>query len=472
MYSTFRTKLAAWTVYLMVALLVLMMYSWSVLMVAGNPAKFGKAGRVAFGIAWFPTTVVEAWREAVSIVSGAEKTRYLSVPRPNFDPEGFRAVELPAGEQLSELIVRGDVAAADRGWRLLAGVMELDGSPGAVAVLLAPDLSVRQIWKLDEDEVEVANKASPAHRVLHGFQILPDGSVAFAFDDGSALQRRDFCDRAMWIQPGQLHHSIDLTEDGRYIWTLREGGFARPGASAGPENPPNTGAVKLDLRTGEILQEIGVADLIDANPGLGIFELGRRDESAVETNIPGVQGFWPHDPVHFNDADPLPQSLASAFPQFQAGDLLLSARNLNTIVVVDPDTLRIKWHHTGGMMRQHDPDWQPDGTISVYDNAMGMGASRIVSISPQTNQVRVTFAGSQTGFYSRIRGKHMRSDRGDLILSSPQQGRALEVGPDGQPVLEFFNLKPGTDDQNFVLTEYLWISENALNLDEKTCSNI
>lgn len=51
MYSTFRTKLAAWTVYLMVALLVLMMYSWSVLMVAGNPAKFGKAGRVAFGIA-------------------------------------------------------------------------------------------------------------------------------------------------------------------------------------------------------------------------------------------------------------------------------------------------------------------------------------------------------------------------------------------------------------------------------------
>ena len=107
----------------------------------------------------------------------------------------------------------------------------------------------------------------------------------------------------MWIQPGQFHHSIDLTEDGRYIWTLREGGFARPGASAGPENPPNTGAVKLDLRTGEILQEIGVADLIDANPGLGIFELGRRDESAVETNIPGVQGFWPHDPVHFNDAD-------------------------------------------------------------------------------------------------------------------------------------------------------------------------
>ena len=101
---------------------------------------------------------------------------------------------------------------------------------------------------LDEDEVEVANKASPAHRVLHGFQILPDGSVAFAFDDGSALQRRDFCDRAMWIQPGQFHHSVDLTEDGRYLHDPAHRRPARAGAEAGLEDWRDTAGNRRRLR--------------------------------------------------------------------------------------------------------------------------------------------------------------------------------------------------------------------------------
>jgi len=58
------------------------------------------------------------------------------------------------------------------------------------------------------------------------------------------------------------------------------------------------------------------------------------------------------------------------------------------------------------MRGQHDPDFQPDGVITVFDNRPGgrpgsenryrgaMGGSRIPSIDPQTRARRTVFDGA------------------------------------------------------------------------------
>lgn len=464
-------RLAIWLGAAMAGFLALSLFSWITVQAFLEPGRFGAAGRVALQVASLPGYVAQAWDQARMLASGEEATKFLSVPRADIDEVGFRPVTLPDGRPLSGLLVKGDVARADRGWRLLGGAMELEGEADNVAVLLDPGLTVRTIWKLDEAEVAVEDKARASRRMLHGLQVLPDGSLIHTFDHGSAMQRRDACNRVAWVAPGQYHHSLNLSGDGASVWGLRDQGFASAFAPGDPAAPPQTGLVRLDATTGKVLDEISLEQLVAANPGLGLFELARKDENAVETNSAEVIGEWATDPMHFNDIEPLPPEMAAAFPQFAVGDLLVSARDINTVMVIDPETHKVKWHHTGDMLRQHDPDWRADGTITVYDNAMGLGVSRIIAIDPKTQLVGIAYDGAGDGFYSRIRGRHMRTARGDLAVASPQQGRAFEIGADGAKVLEFLNRSPVEPDKNFVLTEYIWLPETALNPGVFACSN-
>lgn len=459
-------KLATGLGLALLGFLVLMLFSWTALKSVMQPDRSGALGRVAVRVASFPWVVEKAWDEAMGLLSGEALTRNLSVPRPEFDPAGFRPVRLADGTPLSDLMVRGSPAGADRGWRLLSGAMHLHGRPAHVVALLDPDLTVARLWTVDETGVPGADPNGAANILLHGLTLLPDQSIVFAFDNGAALQRRDACNRPVWVAPGRYHHMVTPGIDGRTIWALRDGGFAAEGPDP---TAPDTGFVQLDLATGTVRDEIGVGAMMAANPRLGLFELGRFDHSKVKTNAAGIIGTWMNDPFHFNDVDPLTPAMADAFPAFEAGDLLVSARNLNTVLVLDPDTRKIRWVRTGGMLRQHDPDWQADGTVSVLDNGMGTGVSRIIAIDPDRSGTSVLHDGAETGFYTRIRGKHMRTARGDLAIVSPQQGRALEIGADGAPVLEFFNLKPGSDDEVFVLSEYLWLPETAITAKEDTC---
>ena len=88
---------------------------------------------------------------------------------------------------------------------------------------------------------------------------------------------------------------------------------------------------------------------------------------------------WFEDPFHANDVEALKLSMAEAFEGagFVAGDLLISLRELNLVGVIDPRTQVFRWFRHGPWFKQHDPDFQADGTITVDDNRIGLGASSV-----------------------------------------------------------------------------------------------
>ena len=97
---------------------------------------------------------------------------------------------------------------------------------------------------------------------------------------------------------------------------------------------------------------------------------------------------------------------------------------------------------------------------------MSRDYSRIVRITPFTNQVEVAFDGRANDFYTRIRGNHQFTAPGNLLVASTQQGRAFEVDPDGQVVFEVYSTRPGSDEYNYPLSDAQWFPLDTVDLEK------
>lgn len=440
---------------LLCGLLFTALVAWSVRSTLQGSTTSGPLGRVAVAVAGFPTTAMQALREARDYGTGDFRDLAVSLPREKRpDAPGFAPLESDIAIGLDGPAIRVTGATVP-GWRFFSGTFQFDGTPRHAALLMSPELRVVRHWLLEEPEFE-GLELRPPHRVApHGIELLPDGSVIASFDHGETLQRLDACGDRVWSLAGRHHHAVTLTEGGDTVWTLRD----------------RRRFVEIAVADGTILREIDIFDIMAANPlvdPLGMRRLDWQDDIA-NMNTRNATSTWLEDRFHFNDVDPLPASLADRFPMFEAGDLVISARSLNLVLVFDPDTLEIKWWRNGAVRRQHDPDWMETGEIMVYDNRMNLDYSRIVAIDPATYAVRTLHDGQESGFYSRVRGKQQPRSDGSIVITAPQQGHAFEISPDGEITFEIVNAKPGTDDQNYAIMELIWFPEDALNPEAWTC---
>src|SRR3954447_14981936 len=138
--------------------------------------------------------------------------------------------------------------------------------------------------------------------------------------------------------------------------------------------------------------------------------------------------------------------MAGAFPSFAPGDLMVSLRNLDTIAVLDRDTHLVKWRMTGPFLRQHDPDFLPNGHILVLDNRKGgrareFGPSRVLEIDPARREVVWSYQGSERApFYTDAQGKLQFLQNGYILVAETQAGRVFEVSrASGRVVWEWVN---------------------------------
>lgn len=60
--------------------------------------------------------------------------------------------------------------------------------------------------------------------------------------------------------------------------------------------------------------------------------------------------------------------MADSYPLFEAGDLLISMRNLDLVLVLDPEARTIRWHREDPWIQQHDPDFVRFGGIGILEN--------------------------------------------------------------------------------------------------------
>jgi len=128
-------------------------------------------------------------------------------------------------------------------------------------------------------------------------------------------------------------------------------------------------------------------------------------------------------------------------------------RKLNLIIVLDPITKKVKWHQTGPWLRQHDPEFRPDGRISIFNNNVYRTAyvkgktvlstpytTNIIAVDPVSRETEVVF-GEKPGqeMLNVSRGQHELLENDGILITEFDAGRVLEVDADGQVIWEYVN---------------------------------
>jgi hypothetical protein len=156
--------------------------------------------------------------------------------------------------------------------------------------------------------------------------------------------------------------------------------------------------------------------------------------------------------VHLNKIEELSSAIANDFILFEAGDLAISLREQNLIMVINPNTGIIKWWRIGPWLRQHDPEFIPSGKIIVFNNnlySMSLNkfsdenrlyASNIVEFDFASNEHRIIFGGREgQELHTILRGKLELSPNGGLLVTEFEGGRVFETDSNGRIIWEYIN---------------------------------
>ncbi|MER5389076.1 arylsulfotransferase family protein [Saccharopolyspora sp. NPDC002686] len=186
----------------------------------------------------------------------------------------------------------------------------------------------------------------------------------------------------------------------------------------------------------------GVVQEIDIATGAVLLDWRSLDHVALdESTVPLPEDpAAPYDYLHLNsiteDAD---------------GNLLISARHTDTIYQVDRATGDVRWRLGGKrsdfaadpdavFARQHDARWQPDGTMSLFDNAASepgpVSRGLVLAVDQEARTARVVREFKHPGGGTSVsQGDHQVLPGGNSFVGWGSQPEFTEFDQNGEVVL-------------------------------------
>lgn len=247
---------------------------------------------------------------------------------------------------------------------------------------------------------------------------------------GYGMVKLDRDSNIIWSYDGRTHHQFDVGPDGK-IYALTHEFVDDEVEQFGHLKRPRLEDFLVVLSPeGEELKKIRLVNSVA--------------ESDYRQMLYTVASYSLADPLHANAIKYIPPEAAANFPFAEEGQILLSFRELNGIVVLDPDTEDLVWATRGPWLGQHDAEVLPSGNILLFDNFANYrkpeGASRVIEFDPRTFKIVWQYAGTpEMPLDSTIRSDQQRLENGNTLITESDGGRIVEVTPDGEIVWEMVN---------------------------------
>jgi len=128
------------------------------------------------------------------------------------------------------------------------------------------------------------------------------------------------------------------------------------------------------------------------------------------------------------------------------GNLLLSFRDISTVVMINRQTGAISWKlGAPPLAGQHAPYMLANGNVLLFDNGphrldQSFPHSRVIEIDPATKAIVWKFQEPRVAdFFSPRLSNAQRLPNGNTLINEGWFGRFFEVAPEGDVVWEYVN---------------------------------
>jgi hypothetical protein len=154
--------------------------------------------------------------------------------------------------------------------------------------------------------------------------------------------------------------------------------------------------------------------------------------------------FREEDLTHVNSVQVLPDNpwFRDGDNRFRPGNLLISARHLDAVYIVDRENGRIVWRYGTDLDWQHEavmngPHLPGAGHILIFNNRnhAAQRDSRVIELDPRDG--RIVWSYSHDTFFTDIAGVAQKLPNGNVLITSSRGGRIFEVTPDGDVVWQW-----------------------------------
>ncbi len=137
---------------------------------------------------------------------------------------------------------------------------------------------------------------------------------------------------------------------------------------------------------------------------------------------------------------------ANTILELPDGNLLLSFRNISTVVIVNRETGAITWElGAPPLAQQHAPSLLENGNILIFDNGTHrldhpVPHSRVIEVDPATKEIVWSYQEHYPfDFFSPYISAAQRLPNGNTLICEGSFGRIFEVTMEGEVVWEYIN---------------------------------
>ncbi|MEE2939963.1 MAG: arylsulfotransferase family protein [Planctomycetota bacterium] len=285
-------------------------------------------------------------------------------------------------------------------------------------------------WALPYAELPDAPPLEGDHQIpWRAVELLENGDL-IAIHSGRAMVRVRADSSLVWARYERFHHDVIARSGGVGLALARTERIVEEVQGEAPI--VDDLLVEFDLATGEPLRSLSLWEALAASPFAELFARLTVREGDV---------------MHANGLALLDAAFCAslAAPGVEAGDVLVSMRDLDLVVAVDLDAGRATWVTSGpGTSRWrglHDPTPWVDGDgaphLLVFDNLGGPGGtSRLLDLRLEDESIAWSYEGTPPGaFDSLFCGTVERLPGGHILTAESMAGRVLIIDPGSRRVL-------------------------------------